>query len=219
MAITYTVGLNSPSNLWQMIQDTCQNYDSVFITYIPTFVQIAEERINNTVQLPVQRKSVTGMASAGNQYLGLPSDWLANFALAVTDSSGNTSFLLNKDVEYIREAFPATQSGVPTHYAIFDTSSYILGPTPDQAYSFELHYYYYPASIVTAGTSWLGTNFENVLFYGALREAYNFMKGEADMVANYERLYQEGINLLKAYGEGKTRRDAYRSGQIRIPPL
>jgi len=226
MALTYVAGTNSPSNLWQMVQDYTENVESVFVSYIPTFVQVAEERINNAVQLPSLRKSVTGTVTVGNPYLGLPSDWLAGFSLAVyqTDGSGNTyqSYLLNKDVEYIRESFPypgpVSYYGTPTHYAQFDTSNFIVGPTPDQTYTMELHYYYYPTSIVTAGTSWIGTNAENCLLYGTLREAYLYMKGEQDMVNYYEQKYQEGILLLKSLAEGKGRRDAYRSGQIRISP-
>jgi hypothetical protein len=219
MAITYAAGTNSPSNLWQMVQDYTENTEATFVSYIPTFVQVAEERIYNTVQLPILRKSVTGTLTANNQYLAVPSDWLANFALSVVDGSGNTSFLLNKDVEFIRQSYPSvTATGLPAYYAVFSSSSFILGPTPDQNYTVELHYYYYPTSIVTAGTSWLGTNFENVLLYGTLREAYLYMKGEQDMVNYYEQKYQEGIELLRGYGEGKARRDAYRSGQIRTDP-
>ena len=171
MALTYAAGTNSPSNLWQVVQDYVQNPEVTFVSYIPTFVRLAEERIYNAVQIPSSRKSQTGTLTAGSPYLALPTDWLATYALSVfvTDSSSNTyqHFLLNKDVEYIRAAFPypsPTQYyGTPTHYGQFDTSTYILGPTPDQAYAVELHYYYYPASIVDAGSSWLGTNAENAL--------------------------------------------------------
>lgn len=226
MALTYAAGTNSPSNLWQVVQDYVQNPEVTFVSYIPTFVRLAEERIYNAVQIPSSRKSQTGTLTAGSPYLALPTDWLATYALSVfvTDSSSNTyqHFLLNKDVEYIRAAFPypsPTQYyGTPTHYGQFDTSTYILGPTPDQAYAVELHYYYYPASIVDAGSSWLGTNAENALLYGTLREAYLFMKGEQDMVTYCEQKYQEGIDLLKGLAEGKLRRDAYRNGQTRVPP-
>ena len=129
------------------------------------------------------------------------------------------SFMLNKDVEFIRQSFPTpTSIGQPTHYAQFDTVSFILGPTPDQTYTVELHYYYYPPSITTATTSWLGTNASNVLLYGTLREAYLYMKGEQDMIAYYEKKYEEGVQMLKDLAEGKGRRDTYRSGQIRVVP-
>lgn len=226
MAITYAAGTNSVSNLWQMVQDYTENTETTFVSYIPTFVNVAEERIYNTVQIPSLRKSVTGTMTAGNQYLAVPTDWTASFSLAInqTDSSGNTyqTFLLNKDVEFMRQSFPypspSTYWGPPTHYGIFDTGNFILGPTPDQSYTAELHYYYYPTSIVTAGTSWLGSYASNCLLYGTLREAYLYMKGEQDMVAHYEEKYQEGVVLLKGLAEGKGRRDAYRSGQVRTDP-
>jgi len=226
VAITYVAGTNSVSNLWQMVQDYCENTESTFVTYIPTFVQVAEERIYNSVQIPSLKKNVTGTLTVGNPYLAVPSDWTATFSLALyqTDGSGNTyqTFLLNKDVEYMRQAFPypspASYYGPPTHYGLFDTTSFILGPTPDQNYTVELHYYVYPTSIVTAGSSWLGNYAANCLLYGTLREAYLYMKGEQDMVNYYEQKYQEGLELLKGLAEGKGRRDAYRSGQVRVSP-
>lgn len=189
------------------------------VEQVDTFIQLAEERIYNSVQLPAIRKNQTGTLTSGVKYLTLPTDWLATFSLAVVNpTTGAQSFLLNKDVNYIREAFPnPSTTSTPTHYAQFDRTSLILGPTPDASYAAELHYYYYPESIVTAGTTWLGDNFENVLLYGALREGAIFLKGEADMIANYEAKYQEGYNLLKQLGDGKDRRDAYRSGQVRTP--
>jgi hypothetical protein len=185
---------------------------------INTFIQEAEQRIFNTVQLLDLRKNVTGNVTSGNKYLSVPTDWLANFSLAVIDGSGNYEYLLNKDVNFIRQAFPnPSDTGLPTHYAYFDENSYILGPTPDSNYSVELHYFYYPASIVTAGTSWLGDNFDSVLLYGSLLEAYTFMKGEADIIAGYQKRYDEAMAMLKQLGEGKNRQDMYRSGQARYP--
>ena len=187
---------------------------------IDIFIQEAEQRILNAVQLLDLRKNVTGNCTTGNNYLSVPSDWLANFSLAVIDSSGNYSYLLNKDVNFIRESFPNTDTasrGQPTHYAFFDQNSYLLGPTPDQNYSVELHYFYYPPSIVTAGTSWLGDNFDSVLLYGSLLEAYTFMKGEADVIAGYQKRYDEALALLKELGEGKNRQDMYRTPQVRYP--
>jgi hypothetical protein len=200
------------------IEDYVETTESTFVSNIPTFVQLAEERIYNSVQIPAIRKNQVGNLTASNKYLTLPTDWLATFSLAVVDPTTSAqSFLLNKDVNYIREAFPTpSDTGTPTHYAQFDSTSLIIGPTPDASYSVELHYYYYPASIVTAGTSWLGDNFETVLLYGSLREAVIFQKGEADIIANYEAKYQESLMLLKVLGDGKDRRDAYRSGQTRV---
>ena len=192
---------------------------------IDTFIQLAEERVYNSVQIPAIRKNQTGYIVTGNKYITLPTDWLATFSLAVINpTTGAQSFLLNKDVNYIREAFPVpSDTGTPTHYAIFSanasTASLIVGPTPDASYQVELHYYYYPESIVTASETWLGNKFESVLLYGALREAAVFTKAEADMIANYEGKYQESLGLLKQLGDGKDRRDAYRSGQVRIPVI
>jgi len=186
---------------------------------IATFVGQAEQRIYNTVQLLELRKNVTGNATATNMYLSVPSDWLANFSLAVIDpTSGAYDYLLNKDVNYIREAFPyPATTGKPTHYAMFDQDSYLLGPTPDANYNMELHYFYYPQSIVTAGTSWIGDNFDSVLLYGSLLEAYTFMKGEQDVLAKYQERYNEALALLKVLSEGKNRQDMYRTQQIRFP--
>ena len=186
---------------------------------IDIFIQQAEQRIYNVVQLLELRKNVTGNASSGNKYLAVPSDWLANFSLAVIDPvTGGYEFLLNKDVNYIRESFPyPTTTGKPTHYAMFDQNSYILGPTPDASYSMELHYFYYPQSIVTASTSWLGDNFSSVILYGSLLEAYTFMKGEQDIIAQYQKQYDQALAMLKELGEGKNRQDMYRTPQVRYP--
>ena len=185
---------------------------------INTFIQEAEQRIYNMVQLLDLRKNVTGNCTSGNKYLSVPSDWLANFSIAVIDGSGNYSYLLNKDVNFIREAFPnPSDQGLPAYYSFFDENSYILGPTPDSNYSVELHYFYYPPSIVTAGTSWLGDNFDSVLLYGSLLEAYTFMKGEQDIIAGYQKRYDEAMAMLKQLGEGKNRQDMYRTPQVRYP--
>ena len=185
---------------------------------VDTFIRQAEQRIFNMVQLLDLRRNVTGSCTAGNKYLSVPNDWLANFSLAVVDNAGNYEYLLNKDVNFIRQAYPnPNDQGLPYCYAYFDENSYILGPTPDNNYAVELHYFYYPASIVDAGTSWLGDNFDSVLLYGSLLEAYTFMKGEADVVAQYQKRYDEAMVLLKQLGEGKNREDMYRSGQVRYP--
>lgn len=198
------------------IQDYTEDYDTVFVNNIPTFVQNAEERIYNTVQLPALRKNSTSSFNASNKYLPTPDDYLAVFSFAVVDNSGNYSYLLDKDVNFIREAYPApTDTGLPKYYALWDQDTFIFGPTPNQSYTVELHYFYYPESIVTAGTSWLGDNFESVLFYGSLLEAATFMKEEADVVKLYIERYNEALALLKQLGDGKNRQDAYRSGQVR----
>ena len=184
---------------------------------VNTFIDQAEQKVFNSVQILNLRKNVTGPLTASNQYLKTPSDWLSNFSLAVIDSTtGAYSYLLNKDVNFIRESFPSpTATGTPTHYAVFDDDTYILGPTPDLSYAMELHYFYYPQSIVTAGTSWLGDNFDSVLLYGALIEAHIFMKGEADVYQNYTARYNEAMTLLKQLSEGKNRQDMYRTQQAR----
>ena len=188
---------------------------------IDLFITQAEQRIYNSVQLPDLRKNVTGTMTSGNKYFSLPSDWLSTFSIAVIDPATNAyTFLLNKDVNFVRESFPDTDApfyGKPEYYAIFDDTTMILGPTPDANYESELHYYYYPESIVTAGTSWLGNNFDTALLYGSLLEAAAFMLSEPDTIANYTARYQEAMGLLTNLGEGKNRRDAYRSGQARIP--
>jgi hypothetical protein len=156
--------------------------------------------------------------TASNKYLSSPSDFLYNYSLAVIDGSGAYSYLINKDVNFIRDAYPTpTSTGLPKHYAYFDEDTFILGPTPDASYAVELHYGYYPESIVTAGTTWLGNEFDSALLNGALIEAIRFMKGEPDIIANYEKLYLQSITLLKNLGDGKLREDTYRSGQFRSP--
>jgi len=189
-------------------------------TDINTFITQAEQRIYNMVQLPALRKNVTGTTTSGNKYLAMPSDWLATFSLAVINASNEYTYLLNKDVNFIRQAFPDTDSDFydePQYYAVFDNTAFILGPTPNASYAVELHYFYYPTSIVTAGTTWLGDNFSSTLLYGSLLEAYTYMKGEADVIAQYQKRYDEAMALLKQLGDGKDRQDAYRSGQVRYP--
>lgn len=219
MFYSNTANLTNPNNLWYAVQSYCESTEQSFVAEIPEFVQSAEERIYNSVQIPAIRKNVTGTISSNNQYLTLPTDWLATFSIAVINpTTNNYSYLLNKDVNFIRESYPnPNATNTPEYYAIFDATTLILGPTPDQNYTTELHYYYYPESIVTAGTSWLGENFETVLLYGTIREAYTYLKGEADLMAFYEQKYQESLALLKVLGDGKDRRDAYRSGQARVP--
>lgn len=192
---------------------------------INTFITQAEQRIFNTVQFPSLRKNVTGTCTTNNKYLACPNDFLAAYSLAVVDGTGAYSFLLNKDVNFMRESFPVpTATGLPGYYALFgprtsepNELSFILGPTPDDDYTMELHYFFYPESITTAGTTWLGDNLDSVLLYGSLVEGYTFMKGEVDMIALYEKKYQDALAIAKRLGDGLERRDAYRSGQARVP--
>ena len=185
-----------------------------------TFIEQAEQRIFNSIQFPVIRKNVTGTTTSGNKYLATPVDFLSVFSIAVIAANGSYEFLLNKDVNFIREAYPSpTDLGTPAYYALFDENSFILGPTPNSNYSTELHYYYYPASIVAAGTSWLGDNFDSVLLYGSLLEAASFMKSDADTIKNYTDRYNEALLLAKRLGDGFERSDAYRSGQFRMQNL
>lgn len=188
------------------------------------FTEQAEQRIYNTVQIANLRKNVTGSLTSNNKYLSTPADFLSTYSIAIILASGEYKFLLNKDVNFIREAYPLpTSTGAPKHYALFGPQSnnvnelsIIVGPTPDSSYAVELHYYYYPESIVTAGTTWLGTNFDSALLNGALLEAIRYMKGESDLVKLYQDMYVQSISLLKNLGDGKQRADAYRDGQVRL---
>ena len=198
------------------IQDICEN--SFTDDQLAMFTQQAEQKIYNTVQIPALRKNVTGTLTSGVTYLSAPTDFLYSYSLAVVDGSGAYTYLLNKDVNFLREAYPnPTATGLPKHYAYFDDATFLLGPTPDSAYEMELHYGYYPESIVTAGTTWLGDEFDSALINGALVEAIRFMKGEQDIVAMYDKLFVQALGLLKNLGDGKLREDTYRSGQVRNP--
>jgi hypothetical protein len=219
------------AQLTAAICDYTQNFDQDFIDNIPVFVTQAEQRIYNTVQFPSLRKNMTGTLTANNKYLSAPGDFLAVYSLAVIDATGAYEYLLNKDVNFIRQAYPTpTSTGLPKYYALFGPTttnnpspvitnelSFIMGPTPDAAYTVELHFYYYPESISVAasGQTWLGDNFDSVLLYGSLVEANTFMKGEADMTALYNTKYTEALALAKRLGDGMERQDAYRSGQFR----
>jgi len=214
------------TELSNAIQAYTENTEANFIAEIPVFVQQAEQRIYNSVQFPSLRKNVTGVTTANNKYLQCPLDFLAVYSMAVVDGtleSGTYEYLLNKDVNFIRQSYPqADDTGLPRYYALFgprsdneDELTFILGPTPDTTYNVELHYYYYPTSIVDAETSWLGDNFDSVLLYGSLVEAYTYMKGEQDMMQLYNAKYMEALALAKRLGDGMERQDAYRSGQFR----
>jgi hypothetical protein len=211
------------TQLSDAIQAYTENTESNFVAEIPVFVKQAEQRIYNTVQFPSIRKNVTGVMATNNKYLACPNDFLAVYSMAVINAAGEYEYLLNKDVNFIRQAYPLpTDTAIPKYYALFGPQStnaaelsFILGPTPDANYSVELHYYYYPESIVTANTTWLGDNFDSVLLYGSLVEAYTYMKGEQDMMATYNTKYMEALAMAKRLGDGMERQDAYRSGQYR----
>ena len=197
-------------------------------TQINRLITQAEQRIYNSVQFPSLRRNVTGAMAYNNKYLNCPTDFLSTYSIATIDpTTGAYTFLLNKDVNFLREAYPTpTDLGAPKYYALFGPQSgnaaeltFIIGPTPDASYSVELHYYYYPESITTAVTTWLGDNFDTVLLYGSLVEAYTYMKGEADLIALYDTKYKEALALAKRLGDGLERSDAYRSGQARVAPL
>ena len=303
--------------LYNTIQAYAENTEALFVANIPVFVQEAEERIYNSVQIPALRRNVTGTVTSGNQYISLPTDWLSNYSIAIIDSTNNYNYLINKDVNYLREAYPSvvyrsptyqgTPGGVPKYYALFGSQysdvnemTLMVAPTPDASYTVEMHYYYYPPTIVqgqinglgtitagalytngvyqnvpltggsganatadivvtggsitsvtlkfggnfyvvgdilscsslgstgagfsipvasisnTKGTSWLGDNYDPALFYGAMREAILFMKGEQDMVSYYQKMYEEAISQLKRLGDGLERGDAYRDGQTKL---
>jgi hypothetical protein len=213
------------TELSNAIQAYTENTETDFVANIPVFVTQAEQRIYNSVQFPSIRKNVTGAMTTNNKYLQCPTDFLSVFSLAVINASGEYEYLLNKDVNFIRQAYPQpTDTGIPKYYALFGPRSdnaaeltFILGPTPDAAYSSELHYYFYPPSITVAPfTSWLGDNFDTVLLYGSLVEAYTYMKGEQDMMALYNGKYQEALALAKRLGDGLERGDAYRDGQTKL---
>jgi|TARA_R100001082_G_scaffold77651_1_gene45429 hypothetical protein len=208
MAWTFTT-------LKEAIKDYTQNSETTFVNNLSVIIKQAEDRILKSVQLPDFRKNSTGTTTSGNKYLSMPDDFLAPYSLAV-DNSGY-EYLLFKDVNLIREAYPAASTqAVPKYYAIFTDSSFLLGPTPNSNYSVELHYFYKPESITAAssGTSWLGTNAESTLLYGCLYEAYTFMKGDADMLQLYAGRYEDALAKLNALGEGYSTTDSYRSGAV-----
>ena len=216
--------------LYNAIIAYTENTSSDFAAQLHVFVQQAEQRIFNSIQFPSLRKNVTGYTTANNKYLQCPSDFLSVYSMAAIDASGNYEYLLDKDVNFIRQAYPNPNDdkAIPRYYALFGPRSddekelaFILGPTPDATYTIELHYFYYPESITASPTTrtWLGDNFDSVLFYGSLVEAATYMKQEQDLVALYNQKYTEALALAKRLGDGLERSDAYRSGQARVAPL
>jgi hypothetical protein len=199
------------------IQDICEQ--TFTDAQLAMFTEQAEQGIYNSVQIPALRRNQTGVLTNADPYLIYPVDFLYPFSLAVIDAQGNYEYLLNKDVNFMREAYPnPTSTGKPKHYGLFDDTAFIVGPSPDAAYTVELHYGYYPQTIVTAGTTLLGDEFDTALLNGALVQAIRFMKGDAEMVALYQQMYIDAMSLLKNLGDGKMREDMYRSGQLRIEP-
>ena len=199
------------------IKEYTDNTETTFVNNIPNFVRQTEERIYRSILIPELRKNVTTSLSTSNRFLAKPTDFLAVFSIAVVDGSSNYSFLLPKDVNFIREAYPATAtSGLPVYYSLFDGDNFLIAPTPDSTYTVQLHYYYDPPSIVTSSTSWLGDNAEATLLYGTLVEAYTFMKGEADIISFYKTRYDEAMTGLQQLADGRNKRDSYRNGEPRI---
>ena len=205
------------TELTNAIKEYTDNTETTFVNNIPNFVRQTEERIYRSILIPELRKNVTTSLSTSNRFLAKPTDFLAVFSIAVVDGSSNYSFLLPKDVNFIREAYPATAtSGLPVYYSLFDGDNFLIAPTPDSTYTVQLHYYYDPPSIVTSSTSWLGDNAESTLLYGSLVEAATFMKGEPDIVGFYKTRYDEALADLQQLADGRNKRDSYRNGEPRI---
>ena len=205
------------TELTNAIKEYTDNTETTFVNNIPNFVRQTEERIYRSILIQELRKNVTTSLTTSNRFLAKPTDFLAVFSIAVVDGSSNYSFLLPKDVNFIREAYPATAtSGLPVYYSLFDGDNFLIAPTPDSTYTVQLHYYYDPPSIVTSSTSWLGDNAESTLLYGSLVEAATFMKGEADIVGFYKTRYDEALEGLKQLADGRNKRDSYRNGEPRI---
>lgn len=210
------------------LQGYTENYEQSFEAHIPLFFKQAEQRVYNSVLFPALRKNVEGVATVSVRYLSMPNDFLAVFALAVIDpTTGFYNYLLPKDVSFIREAYPnPAETAMPQYYGLFGPQygeekelTLLLGPTPDKSYNVELHYFYYPQSIVDGNRSWLGDNFDSVLLYGALVEAYIYMKGEPDMLKAYDEKFKEALALAKRLGDGLERGDLFRNGQPKVPVL
>lgn len=207
------------TTLVALLQDYTQNSSSEFVSAIPEIVKLAEDRIYQSVQIPALKRNATSNFLSGNKYLASPTDFLAAYSMAVKSATGVYSYMLEKEVGYINEAFPnPSATGVPRFYALFNDATFVVSPTPDDFYEVELHYFYEPPSIVDAGNSWLGDNTESVLFYGCLVEAYTYMKGDADLQALYRQRYDEALGRLKVLGEGQDKRDNFRLDLPRIVP-
>jgi len=199
------------------IKKYTENTETDFVAELPNIVKQAEDRIYHMVQLPMFRRSQSGTLTSSNRFLNTPTDFISVFSLAVVDASGDHAYLLNKDVNFMRQAYPsATTTGQPRYYALWDEDTFVLAPTPNASLTTELYYFYKPESIVTASTTWLGDEAESALLYGSLVEAYTFMKGESDLLQLYDNRYKEALVKLKELADGKNRQDSYRSGQVRV---
>ncbi len=201
------------------IQNYTEYAETTFVSQIPTFIRQAEERIFRTILIPELRKNATSTLAAGSKYLARPSDFLVAFSLATIDASSEHTYLIDKDTNFIREAYPAAATtGVPKYYAQFDgddassSGHFLIGPTPTLSYTMELHYYFDPPSIVDSATSWLGDNAESALLYGSLVEAYTFMKGEAELLAQYTARYNEALGQVNGIAR-RSMTDTYRTGE------
>jgi hypothetical protein len=209
MSLNYT-------QLVSAIEDYLQYNDAVFVNNINVIIQQAEDRIYQSVQAPVERRNSTGALTINNQYLGVPSGMLSVASISVV-SAGQYTFLLPREVSFMREAYPSpTVTGLPKCYALFDQTTFIVGPTPDESYAVELNYHAKPDSIVTAGTSWIGDNFESILLSACLLESYIFLKGDADLIQLYDNRYKEALSTFQLLGEGLDERDSFRNGTKRM---
>lgn len=206
------------TELKSLIQDYTENDETTFVSHLDDFIRQTEERLTHLMRMPYFKKNSTGTATASSRYLSTPSDFLSPFSLAV-QVSGSYQFLLPKNVDFIREAYPdPSVEGLPKYYALWDEDTFVLAPTPDQGYTMELYYFAQPASIVTANTSWFGDNMESALLYGCLVEAYTYMKGEQDLVQLYDAKFKEAVTRFKDLGEARTTKDIYRSGELSREP-
>ena len=203
------------ATLTTAIQDYTDNSETTFVNNIPNFVKAAEEKILKSVDLDYFRKNVTSSLTSSDEFLTVPSDYLASFSLQIT-TSGSESFLLQKDVNFLREYTPAsTTTGLPKYYARFDEDNFILAPTPNSNYTIQLNYFYRPASLTAgsdSGTTWVSTNAPFDLLYGSIVEAYTFMKGEPDVIQNYNGLFTQYLERVKDLGEARENTDGYRVG-------
>lgn len=207
--------------LRQLIIDTCEYNETSFVAHIPDFVRSTEERIYYLLEAPLFKRNVTGTGTANGRYLQMPDDLLAPLSLAVEMSNGEYSFLINKDVNFIREIYPGSSTGVPKYYALFDENTFILGPPPNDSFTFELHYSYQPSSLTSGDdstTTWLSENARDAMTYGALESAYTYMKGEQDLISEYSKRFQSAAIRLKNLGEARNRKDIYRGGELRREP-
>ena len=197
------------------IQDYTDNSETTFVNHLSDFIKASEERIFKNVDLELFRKNVTSAMTSSDKFLTIPDDYLSSFSLQIT-TAGSEGFLLQKDVNFLQEAFDGSSStGLPRYYAVFDINNFIVAPTPNSNYTIELHYYYRPTSLTAgadSGTTWLSTNAPFALLYGSLVEAYTYMKGEPDIMQQYEKRFNDQLVRLKDLAEARENTDAYSEG-------